>query len=122
MEAWISLKKLLDELDSETDYGSLDRMSQRGLEWIARRSQTNEPLFVQEIVMNSNFASPATVHKVIWNLERMNLIKVSVDPQDQRRRIVEITVQADKLLSKLSKAVEDWKRSGIWGSASSQKK
>ncbi len=111
MQAWISLRTLLDNLDSETEFGNLDPFSQRALEWIAIRNQSDDPLYVQEIVMKSQIASPATVHKVISNLERAGMISITTDTEDTRRRVVKITARADKLFSQLSKVVEAWRRS-----------
>lgn len=111
MKTWVSLRQFLDEIESETEYGNLDRTHQRLLEWIAIRGQRDAPLHIQEIVMKSRVASPATIHKVLSNLELLDFISLSVDAEDSRRRIVKITPRTDRLFSKLSKAVESWGRS-----------
>lgn len=110
MQTWFSLRALLDSLDSETEFGHLDSLSKRGLEWIAVRSRDDAPLHVQEIVMKSQVASPATIFKVLSNLERMDLIEITIDVRDTRRRVVKITTRADKLFTRLSKAVDSWRR------------
>jgi DNA-binding MarR family transcriptional regulator len=106
MQSWFVLREFLDSLDSETEFGSLDLLSKRLLEWIAVRSRDNAPLYIQEIVMKSQVASPATIHKVLSNLERMDLIVMTIDVEDTRRRIVGITVRAHKLFTQLSRAVD----------------
>ena len=108
MDTWISLRKLLDTVSSGTEYAKLDLISQRLLEWIAVRNQKEEPLYVQEIVMKSDVASPATIHKGIAILEREGLITLVTDQVDSRRRIVNISSQAQKLLAKLSRGVDAW--------------
>jgi DNA-binding MarR family transcriptional regulator len=115
MKTWISLRAVLESLHSETDYGQLDVISQRLLEWISVRNRKADPLHVQEIVLKSEIASPATIHKSIALLEERGLITVNIDPHDSRRRIVLITAHAEKLLIKLSKGVESWAKSVVQG-------
>ena len=110
MRTWISLRALLDSLESDTGFDRLNPISQRMLEWIAVRLQNSAPLHIQEIVMKSGVASPATVHKAIAILERQGLISVSRDEIDSRRRIVHITPRAERLLAGLSKGVDAWAR------------
>ena len=111
MKTWISLRTVFDSLQSETDYSRIDVISQRLLEWISLRNLRADPLHVQEIVLKSEIASPATIHKSIALLEERGLITVNIDPHDSRRRIVLITAHAEKLLHKLSKGVESWAKS-----------
>ena len=108
MDAWISFRNLLDNVTSGTEYAKLDLIGQRLLEWIAVRNQREDPLYVQEIVMKSDVASPATIHKGIAILEREGLITLVTDQVDSRRRIVNISSQAQKLLAKLSRGVDAW--------------
>lgn len=108
MKTWISLRKLLGSLESDTGLNKLDPIGQRLLEWIAVRTQSAAPLHIQEIVMKSEIASPATIHKTIVTLEQQGLISVNIDEFDSRRRIVRTTIQAERLLAKLSKEVESW--------------
>ena len=65
-------------------------------------------MFVQTIVMKSDVASPATIHKGLAILEREGMISVKVDPEDTRRRIVSPTERAKKLMAKLSQRVKAW--------------
>jgi DNA-binding MarR family transcriptional regulator len=108
MKTWIALRALLDSLESQTEYKKLDASSQRLLEWIAVRVQKEAPLHIQEIILRSEVASPATVHKLLATLEHAGLISMSVDASDSRRRIVQITTQASRLFSKLDKGLEAW--------------
>ncbi len=111
MKTWIALRALLDSLESESEYSKLDIISQRILEWISVRNRKDSPLHVQEMVMKSQIASPATVHKTLSLLEQRGLITVTIDAHDSRRRIVAVTAHAERILSKLSKGVETWARS-----------
>ena len=108
MKTWIALRALLDSLESQTEYKKLDASSQRLLEWIAVRVQKETHLHIQEIILRSEVASPATVHKLLATLEHAGLISMSVDASDSRRRIVQITTQASRLFSKLDKGLEAW--------------
>ncbi len=108
MDTWISFRNLLDNVTSGTEYAKLDLIGQRLLEWIAVRNQREEPLYVQEIVMKSEVASPATIHKGIASLERDGWITLVTDSVDSRRRIVKISSQAERLLAKLSRGVDAW--------------
>jgi hypothetical protein len=109
MSSWITLRQLIDSLESNTDFRLVDYMSRRVFEWVyARNAAGDVPIFVQTVVMQSDVASPATIHKSLAVLERANLIAVEVDPADARRRIVSPTDRAHKLIKELSKAVSQW--------------
>jgi len=108
MKTWIALRALLDSLESQTEYKNLDASSQRLLEWISVRVQKEAPLHIQEIILRSEVASPATVHKLLATLEHAGLISMTVDVSDSRRRIVQITTQASRLFGKLDKGLETW--------------
>ena len=110
MKTWIALRALLDSLESQTEYKNLDASSRRLLEWIAVRVQKEAPLHIQEIILKSEVASPATVHKLLAILEQEGLISMNVDASDSRRRIVQITTQASRLFGKLDKGIETWAR------------
>jgi len=108
INAWLNLRQMIDFVNSETDLKSIDDRSQRLLEWIVANHSTEKSLFVQTIVMKSEVASPATIHKGLSILEREGLISVKVDPADTRRRIVSPTERAKKLMAKLSQRVQAW--------------
>ena len=108
MNAWLNLRQLLDVVNADTDFKSIDERSQRLLEWIVAHYSPDHPMFVQTIVMKSDVASPATIHKGLAILEREGMISVKVDPEDTRRRIVSPTERAKKLMAKLSQRVKAW--------------
>lgn len=108
MNTWTSLRTFLDQLELESGYKQIEPISQRILEWISTRNKTGAPLHVQEIIMKSRIASPATVHKSLAILEYRGLISITIDATDTRRRIVAVTSTAEKILSKLSRGVESW--------------
>ncbi len=105
---WIDLRRKLADLESQTSYGKLDALTQRLLEWIHMRTGSGDLLYVQEIVMQSGVASPATIHKGLVSLERAKLISLRVDADDARRRIVAPTSRADAMLGELAQGLEAW--------------
>jgi len=122
MKTWIALRALLDSAEKDAGYHELDAISQRMLEWIAVRKQNNAPLYIQEIVMKSGVASPATIHKSIALLERLGYLSVTVDGSDTRRRVIQLTAQAERVLRKLSSEVDSWAKSISSGSPASVRK
>ena len=110
MHAWLNLRHFIDLTTSETDFGQLDSISQRVLEWVCARYNSKSNLFVQSIVLDSRIASPATIHKCLATLERTGFLSFEVDPEDARRRIVSPTAKASKTLDALSRRVEKWAR------------
>ena len=110
MHAWLNLRHFIDLTTDETDYGQLDSMSQRVLEWVCARYNSKSNLFVQSIVLDSRIASPATIHKCLATLERTGFLSFKVDPEDARRRIVSPTAKASKTLDALSRREEKWAR------------
>lgn len=96
---------LLTAVEKESGYGQIDALSQRLLEWIFVRSESGS-LFIQTIVMTSEVASPATIYKSLAVLEREALISLTVDPNDQRRRIVKPTQKAQALFAQLSRELK----------------
>ena len=122
MKTWIALRALLDSAEKDAGYHELDAISQRMLEWIAVRKQNNAPLYIQEIVMKSGVASPATIHKSIALLERLGYLSVTVDGSDTRRRLIQLTAQAERVLRKLSSEVDSWAKSISSGSPASVRK
>jgi len=99
---WPEIMTILATLQKGSAYAKVDPLSQRVLEWIFVNS-SQEDLFIQTIVMTSGVASPATIYKSLDILEREGLIAVTVDPDDQRRRIVKPTERAESLFALLSK-------------------
>lgn len=108
LNAWLNLRQLVDALKSDSDFKDVDERSQRLLEWIVTHYSADKPMFVQTIVMKSDVASPATIHKSLAILERQDLIKVEIDAQDTRRRIVSPTERSRKLMNKLGQRVKAW--------------
>lgn len=106
---WISLRCFLRDIESSSDLNRVDEMSARVFDWIyARSTSSDAPIFVQTVVMESEVASPATIHKSLTVLERADFISIQVDPVDARRRIVSPTDRGHKLVRDLSKAVLQW--------------
>ena len=108
MHAWLNLRHFIDLTTDETDYGQLDSMNQRVLEWVYTRYSPKSNLFVQSIVLDSKIASPATIHKCLATLDRKGFLSFEVDPEDARRRIVSPTAKTSKTLDALSRRVAKW--------------
>ncbi len=109
LPTWVAIQQLVAQLESTTDMKLVDEMSRRVFEWIyARSNESDDPIYVQTVVMESSVASPATIHKSLAVLERAGFLSIEVDPADARRRIVTPTERAHKLVKELSKAVSQW--------------
>ena len=108
MHAWLNLRRFIDLATNETDFGQLDTLSQRVLEWVCTQYDSKSNLFVQAIVLESKIASPATIHKCLATLEETDFLNFEVDPEDARRRIVSPTTKTLKTLNTLSKQVDKW--------------
>jgi DNA-binding MarR family transcriptional regulator len=109
---WISLRAFLKDVESSTELNRVDDMSARIFDWIyARSATTDAPIFVQTVVMESGVASPATIHKSLATLERVDFVSIQVDPSDARRRIVAPTDRGHRLVKELSRAVSQWVQS-----------
>ena len=108
MNAWLNLQQFLATVKSESDFGGLDDMSQKVLEWVMQHNDAKSPLFVQGVVLESRVASPATIHKCLATLDRTGFLQFTTDTEDARRRIVAPTTKAKKTLDLLSKRVAKW--------------
>lgn len=111
LTAWFSLRSVLDEMITKTDYRSIDSTSQRLFEWIYLRCKQNRPLHAQEVLYDSKVASHATIQKCIFSLEKIGLITISIDPKDTRRKIIATTSRADQLVAELSAGIQTWAQS-----------
>ena len=108
MNTWLNLQQFLATVKSESDFGALDDMSQKVLEWVMQHYDAKSPLFVQGVVLESRVASPATIHKCLATLDRTCFLQFTTDKEDARRRIVAPTTKAKKTLDLLSKRVAKW--------------
>lgn len=100
---WVSLIRLLNEIEQRWGYTALDQNSKRVLEWVHFVTQSHGPVYVLTVILESGIASPATLHKSMANLRREGLLVFSVDPSDSRRKIVSLSQKADSLLKHMSK-------------------
>jgi hypothetical protein len=107
---WISAKQFMSQEQQKLTLGSIDRLSRELLDWIMVRAQSEQELFIQEIVMESEIASPATVHKSLDVLSNAGLIELAVDESDHRRRLVRPTDLALEELKALEKSFQAWIR------------
>lgn len=100
---WVNLIRLLDEIGERWGYAALDQNSKRVLEWVHYSTQSNGPVYVLTVILESGIASPATLHKSMASLRREGLLVFRVDPSDSRRKIVSLTQKAENLLKHMSK-------------------
>lgn len=107
---WIELQKFIDDSKSNTELAPLSEIDERVFLWVVSQQNDKKSLYVQDVIMQSNLASPATLHKSLSSLVQAGLAKSEVDPSDQRRRILTITPRAEKLLIKLDRLVQTWVR------------
>jgi DNA-binding MarR family transcriptional regulator len=109
---WIELQSMIRKAEQNTDYSSVNDKSKRVLEWIMARTQSSPlPVFIQEIVMRSDIASPATIHKSIAELHARDLLRIEEDPSDGRRRRVWPSAKAIKMAHKLDASIDEWVKS-----------
>ncbi len=100
---WLKARSAIRQAELMTGYEELDGLSKRLLEWIAERvGQGEGGLYVSEIIRYSEFASPATLSKLLAGLKARGLISVVSDPNDRRCRLVDITDSSIQLLGGLS--------------------
>ena len=104
--SWLLLRRFLDMVSEDHDYGRLDDRSQRILDWVVQAQTPQKRMFVQDVITGSGVASPATVHKCLANLDRSGFLSFEVDPEDSRRRIVTPTEKSKKLYKELSARVD----------------
>jgi len=71
------------------------------LDYICEKHLSHKACRIQEIILLKTVGSPATLHAVTKDLARLNLIKVSIDPVDNRMRNVLPTPLAIKRLKAL---------------------
>jgi hypothetical protein len=105
---WIELQTFLADSKANTELAALSAIDERVFLWVYSRQQQDQALCVQDVIMQSNVASPATLHKSLSVLVLAGLAKSEVDPSDQRRRILTVTPKAEKLLVKLDRLVQAW--------------
>lgn len=110
---WIAAKQFMAQEQQKLVLGKLDRLSREFLDWIVMRCQSEKPLYIQEIVMESDIASPATVHKSIDILGNAGLIDLVVDETDHRRRLVKPTGLAFDELRSLDRSFQAWVKKSI---------
>ncbi|MEY2776787.1 MAG: hypothetical protein RLY30_885 [Pseudomonadota bacterium] len=108
--SWLALRRFLDVVSADSDYGRLDDRAQKILDWVIQAQSTSKPMFVQDVVTGSGVASPATVHKCLATLDRAGFLSFVVDSEDSRRRIVTPTDKSKKLYKDLSVRVDRWTR------------
>ena len=71
MNTWLNLQQFLTTVKSEHDFGSLDDMSQKVLEWVMQHYDAKSPLFVQGVVLESRGASPRqSINALLRLIER----------------------------------------------------
>lgn len=108
LATWIELQQFLDDSKAGTELAGLSSIDERVLLWIATRQHKDKPVFVQDVIMHSQVASPATLHKSLATLVSAGLANSDIDPTDQRRRILTLTHKAEKLLTKLDRLAQTW--------------
>ncbi len=81
------------------------------LEWLVDQSQTQkDPIYMQQVVMESKVASPATTLKCVGVLEDADLVSVTTDSKDARRRMIRPTRRALTAMDALGQRTEEWLR------------
>ncbi len=106
--SWAKAKRFMAAEEKKLNLACLDGLGRDYLDWIVERCKTSTPLHVQEIITQSDLASPATAHKYLQALQRAKLISVVVDKEDLRRRIVLPTPLALREIKAVDDAFKVW--------------
>ncbi|WP_244847791.1 winged helix-turn-helix domain-containing protein [Caballeronia sp. SL2Y3] len=82
---------------------ALDPLEERILEFVARMSQQKARLSVRDMMAQSQFGSPATLHARIASMREKGWI-VLTDTEDARRKQIELTPGALRHFDRLAEA------------------
>jgi DNA-binding MarR family transcriptional regulator len=72
------------------------------LEWVYQAESTLPAIYVQHVIMKSEVASPAALHRALRILSTKGFLSIVSDTEDKRRRHVRATPKARRMLEKLS--------------------
>lgn len=106
---WFELRAFARRAILESDLHALDPNAFALLEWIVDQTQTRKaPIYMQQLIVGSKVASPATTFKCVGHLESAGLISVTTDRQDARRRIIHPTRRALQVMDALGQKTDQW--------------
>jgi len=106
---WFELRAFMKRAVRESELRALDANTFGLLEWLVDQSQTQkDPIYMQQVVMESKIASPATTLKCVGVLEEADLVTVTTDPKDARRRVIRPTRRALAAMEALGRRAEEW--------------
>ena len=106
---WFELRAFARRAILESDLHALDPNAFTLLEWLVDQTQARQdPIYMQQVVMDSKVASPATTFKCVGLLENAGLVSVTIDHRDARRRIIRPTRRALQIMETLSQKTEQW--------------
>ncbi len=108
---WFELRAFVKRAVRESELHALDANTFALLEWLVDQSQTQkDPIYMQQVVMESKVASPATTLKCVGVLEDADLVSVTTDSKDARRRMIRPTRRALTAMDALGQRTEEWLR------------
>ena len=99
-----TMLKYLSKIDKARSINKSYRVNDRQafiLDYICEKHLSNKACHIKEIILLKTVGSQATLHAVTKELARLNLIKVSKDPADNRMKAVLPTPLALKRLAAL---------------------
>ncbi len=106
---WFELRAFVKRAVRESELHALDANSFALLEWVVDQTQNQkDPIFMQQLVMESKVASPATTLKCVGLLEDADLVSVTTDPKDARRKMIRPTRRALAAMDALGQKTEAW--------------
>ncbi len=106
---WFELRAFVKRAVRESELHALDANSFALLEWVVDQTQNQkDPIFMQQLVMESKVASPATTLKCVGLLEDADLVSVTTDPKDARRKMIRPTRRAHTAMDALGRKTEAW--------------
>jgi DNA-binding MarR family transcriptional regulator len=102
--AYLRFVRLTETLDASPSFPKLDHVEKKLLEFIALNEAAGKNLLVSDVIYANEIGSPATLHRRISQLEKLDLIRYAADI-DGRKKCVQLTPKAHDYWSKLGKCI-----------------
>lgn len=103
-DIYLRFLQLTEALRGLPSLPELDPLEERILALIARAGQTDERLSVRDVMANTEFGAPATVHNRLKSMREKGWIMLA-DTEDTRRKRIELTQAALLHFDRLSQCM-----------------
>lgn len=95
----------VDSLPAISPNIRLDLLEEQLLNYVLLASFRREELMVGDIILLKHFGSQATLHSRLKNLVRKGYVRLLEDRLDNRKKLVNLTTQAENHYEQLSKCL-----------------